>query len=154
MEKPVKRYRIGEAARLSGISTANIRHYEREGLLPPGQRAGNSYRCYSDADVHALRLIRLCRSLNMSLQEVAQIIALDEASPQDCANALAVIARHLGHVRERIHELQALQQRLEQLMAVCDGRDETCHLIEALHRQAEQIPAGMAPAPSARPRHI
>ena len=53
------RWRIGEAARRSGVSAANMRYYEKEGLLSPGGREDNRYRLYSEADVHRLRFIRL-----------------------------------------------------------------------------------------------
>ena len=47
-------YRIGDAAQQSGVSAANIRYYEKEGLLAPQARAGNDYRIYTAADVHQL----------------------------------------------------------------------------------------------------
>lgn len=61
------RYRIGEAAQRSGVSAANIRYYEKEGLMAAGGREDNQYRLYSEADVHRLRFIRLCRAMDMSL---------------------------------------------------------------------------------------
>lgn len=147
-------YRIGQAASLSGVSTANIRHYEREGLLPSAVRAENQYRYYSQADVHALRLIRVCRSMNMSLEEVAQVLSLDGAKAQDCERAQATIAAHLGHVNVRIHELQALATQLQQLLAVCQGTSDDCHLIDALHQLAETLPLAQEALPSAKPRHV
>lgn len=61
------RWKIGEASRRSGVGAANIRYYEREGLLAPQARADNDYRLYSEDDVHRLRFIRLCRAMDMSL---------------------------------------------------------------------------------------
>ena len=49
---PSSLHLIGQAARLSGVSTANIRFYEKEGLLAPGARSANSYRSYSEGDIH------------------------------------------------------------------------------------------------------
>ena len=49
--------RIGDAARLSGVSAANIRYYEKEGLLPRQERAENLYRVYSEDDIHRLRFV-------------------------------------------------------------------------------------------------
>ena len=34
----IPRWRIGEAAKRSGIAAANIRYYEKEQLLSPGMR--------------------------------------------------------------------------------------------------------------------
>ena len=76
MDPNAAQFRIGEAAQQSGVSAANIRYYEKEGLLPPGARGDNSYRMYSSDDVHQLRFIRLCRAMDMSLQEVRTLLAL------------------------------------------------------------------------------
>ena len=43
-----------------GIPRANIRYYEKEGLLHPA-RSGNNYRVYTDEDVETLKKIRLLR---------------------------------------------------------------------------------------------
>ena len=69
------RHRIGDAARLSGVPPANIRYYEKEGLLPAQTRADNRYRLYSDEEVHRMRFVRLCRAMDMSLQEVRGLLA-------------------------------------------------------------------------------
>eukprot|EP01041_Mallomonas_annulata_P018925 gene18925-38057_t len=83
MDQNVVQFRIGEAAQQSGVSAANIRYYEKEGLLPPGARGDNSYRLYSGADVHQLRFIRLCRAMDMSLDEVRTLLALDLRKKED-----------------------------------------------------------------------
>ena len=138
-KKPPARqgYRIGEAARASGVSAANIRYYERQGLVMPPDRGDNSYRIYSDADVHRLRLIRLCRVMDMSLDEVRTLLALDLRSKADCDAACVALDSHLGHVRERLRELRALEKDLIALRDSCDGSDVHCHIIEALHQRAD-----------------
>ncbi|WP_027016051.1 Cd(II)/Pb(II)-responsive transcriptional regulator [Comamonas composti] len=130
--------RIGEAAKRSGVVAANIRYYEKEGLLAAGVREENQYRLYSDDDVHRLRFIRLCRAMDMSLDEVRTLLALDGASKADCAAANDTLDEHLTHVRERLEELQALEKVLIQLRSQCDGSHEHCHLIEALHAKADE----------------
>lgn len=148
-------YRIGEAAERSGISTANIRHYEREGLLPAATRADNGYRFYSEEDIHQLRLIRLTRSLDMSAEEIRQIIHLDGSAPEDCRSASRTIEQHLNHVRGRIAELAQLEQRLQSLLHTCNGGEPTCQILETLHQQANTLQEQEEVAPiSARPRHV
>ncbi|HSV53872.1 MAG TPA: MerR family transcriptional regulator, partial [Burkholderiaceae bacterium] len=95
-------YRIGEAAQRSGVTAANIRYYEKEGLLRPHGRGENSYRLYSDPDVHQLRFIRLCRAMDMSLDEVRTLLGLDLRKKADCARASDALDAHLGHVRARL----------------------------------------------------
>lgn len=129
--------RIGEAARRSGVGAANIRYYEREGLLSPQARADNQYRLYSRDDVHRLRFIRLCRAMDMSLVEVRSLLALDLGRKADCVRAREVLDAHLTHVRERLAELRALEKDLRGLRDRCDGSDEHCHIIEALHERAD-----------------
>ncbi|CAM4238137.1 MerR family transcriptional regulator [Comamonas aquatilis] len=150
----IPRWRIGDAAKRSAIAAANIRYYEKERLLSPGVREDNQYRLYSDEDVHRLRFIRLCRAMNMSLDEVRTLLALDGARKADCLAARDTLDAHLGHVRERLAELQALERELVHLRNQCDGCDSYCHIIEALHAQADEpLPEGLQGGAAAK-RHV
>lgn len=133
-------YKIGEAATRSSVSATSIRFYEKEALLSPQGRSDNSYRMYSDSDIHRLRFIRACRALDMSLDEVRTLLKLDLNSKADCATARGALDEHLAHVRERLNELRALEKDLRALRGRCDGLDTTCHIIEALHERADAAP--------------
>lgn len=143
---------IGDAAAQSGVSAANIRFYEKEGLIDAQGRGDNGYRLYSRADVHRLRFIRLCRALDMSLGEVRTLLGLDLNLKADCAAAREALDGHLGHVRARLAELTELERNLQRLRGRCDGQGVRCKLIEALHEQADALPAPTEPPP--RHRHV
>jgi DNA-binding transcriptional MerR regulator len=131
-------YLIGQAAKLSGISSANIRFYEAKGLIGRQGMGAGSYRFYSDEDVHQLKFIRQLRSLDMTLDEVRVLLHLDLSKKVDCQTARNTLDDHLGHVRTRLRELKALERNLTDLRSRCDGTQPQCHLLEALHAQAEQ----------------
>src|SRR5690606_10488073 len=143
------RWRIGEAARRSGVSAANMRYYEKEVLLSPGAREDHSYRLFSEADAHRLRSVRLCRSMDMSLGEVRTLLALASGPPADAPAACHALDEHIAHVRTRRKELQALEQDLRSLRSHCDGADAHCHVLDALHEQADtqapELPASTVP---------
>lgn len=63
---------IKEIEQLSGMTRANIRYYESEGLLTP-YRADNGYRDYSPHDLQTLQRIRLLRSLGMSIEDIKAV---------------------------------------------------------------------------------
>lgn len=65
---------IREIEALSGMTRANIRFYESEGLLTPS-RAENGYRDYSQADLETLRKIRLLRALGLGIDEIRKLSA-------------------------------------------------------------------------------
>ena len=145
-------YLISQAAALSGVTPSNIRFYEKEKLLRPQGRGDNSYRMYSDSDIHRLRFIRACRSLDMSLDEVRTLLGLNLNNKTDCATARGALDAHLGHVRARLAELKALEKDLKALRGRCDGLDTTCHIIEALHERADRLPKAVRAAP--KKRHV
>ena len=146
-------YQIGEAARQSGVSAANIRFYEKEQLLSPQGRGENSYRQYSEGDVHQFRFIRLCRAMDMSLDEVRTLLGLDLNNKADCEAAREALDGHLGHVRARLAELKALEKDLKALRSRCDGSDAHCHIIEALHELADEQATGVS-TPTPKKRHV
>ncbi|SFM55889.1 Cd(II)/Pb(II)-responsive transcriptional regulator [Variovorax sp. OV329] len=147
-------YRIGQAADRSGVSAANIRYYESQGLLAPAARGENSYRLYSESDLHQLRFIRMCRAMDMSLDEVRTLLGLDLSRKADCAAACVALDAHLSHVHERLIELQALEAKLKSLRDCCDGTGPHCLLIEALHDRADAQPGDEEGRANAVTRHV
>jgi DNA-binding transcriptional MerR regulator len=151
--QPSGGYKIGDAAVRSGVSAANVRFYEKQNLLSPQGRGRNSYRIYSDSDVHQLKFIRACRALDMSLDEVRTLLNLDLSIKADCVIASGALDAHLAHVRERLAELKALEKDLKALRGRCDGQDTTCHIIEALHARADALPQRLRGSPRGH-RHV
>ena len=65
--------KINEVEALVGITKKNIRFYEAEGLLTPRRNSENGYRDYGEAEVDALRRIKLLRKLGVPLEEIRQM---------------------------------------------------------------------------------
>ncbi len=144
MSDSIPHYRIGEAAIRAGVSAANIRYYEKERLLEPHARGENSYRIYTAQDIHQLRFIRLCRAMDMSLDEVRTLLGLDLRKKADCRVATVALDEHMGHVRQRMDELKSLLGELTELRNRCDGDGAKCRIIEALHTRSDALPAHAA----------
>ena len=78
--------RISELSRHSGVSTATIKYYTREHLLPEGDRTGYNQTEYGDEHVARLRLIRaLIDTGGLSIADTQRVLAAidDPALPLD-----------------------------------------------------------------------
>ncbi|MDT9683633.1 MerR family transcriptional regulator [Streptomyces sp. TRM76323] len=102
--------RIGEIARLAGVSTRAVRHYHRIGLLPEPPRRGNGYREYGLRDAVLLARVRRLAELGLSLDEVRDVLA-DDAG-RELVEVLeeldADLARQEAEVRARRERLAVL----------------------------------------------
>ena len=68
--------RIGELAERLGTTAHAIRFYERRGLVPATRRTESGYREYSDRDVSRMRLLIGLRSLDLPLDQAAELAGL------------------------------------------------------------------------------
>jgi Cd(II)/Pb(II)-responsive transcriptional regulator len=119
--------KIGELATQTGVGVETIRHYEREGVLPPPARSESNYRVYGDAHAQQLSLIRHCRGMDMSLQEIRALLHFRDNPTQNCGQIDALLDTHLGHVSNRIRELRALEKQLKDLRQMCLGTQDAKH---------------------------
>ncbi|ROQ23231.1 MerR-like DNA binding protein [Streptomyces sp. PanSC19] len=73
--------RIADLSRASGVSTATIKYYIREGLLPSGLLTSSNQARYTEDHVHRLRLIRaLLDQGGLTVSRIRSIVtALDDA---------------------------------------------------------------------------
>ena len=126
--------KIGDLAIAAATPVDTIRYYEREGLLPAPARTAANYRQYEQAHLERLLFIRNCRSLDLSLAEVRELLAVRDAPGDDCGVASRVLGGHIEHVVRRIHELRALEQQLHDLRARC-GKNQpaaACGILDGL----------------------
>jgi DNA-binding transcriptional MerR regulator len=65
---------IAEVAKLSGLTSRTLRHYDEIGLLPPAFVAANGYRHYRQEELLRLQQIRVLRELGVGLPEIARIL--------------------------------------------------------------------------------
>lgn len=65
--------RIHEVEKLTGITSKNIRFYEKKGLLNPSRNAENRYRQYAEEDVKRLKEIKLLRKLGIGLADIERM---------------------------------------------------------------------------------
>lgn len=102
---------IKEAAKSSGVSSQNIRFYEREGLLHPQRDPNNSYRVYSQQDLYNLKLIRMLRMLDMPLDEVRGVLEHKTSLSQ-------ALREQEQRLHARAQELQAAIRFCQDLQSV------------------------------------
>lgn len=153
--------RIGELARLVGVSTDTVRFYERAGYLPRASRERNTYRSYDEADVEHLRLLIDLRRLDLPLEDAGRLAAWCHAG--HCADTTSslpdLIASQRAGIAERIARLRELDARLVDLQAhlgaprpalrvIVDGA-ACCAAADAVFGSAEGGCACCAPLPGA-----
>ncbi|MCP3444502.1 MerR family transcriptional regulator [Bradyrhizobium sp. CCGUVB14] len=111
--------RIGVLAKAAGVSVPTIRYYESIGLLTPPARRGGQ-RIYGSEDVKALSLIRHCRDLDFSLDDIRDILAsVQRRLP--CSDTKSFAEEHLRAIRTEIAELRALEATMAALVSGCEA---------------------------------
>ncbi|BCQ27221.1 Cd(II)/Pb(II)-responsive transcriptional regulator (plasmid) [Caballeronia sp. NK8] len=126
--------KIGELARITNCTPDTIRFYEREGLLPPAGRTEANYRTYDETHVERLRLIRNCRELDMTHDEVRALLQASEANASSCCAINALVEAHICRVGMRIDELIKLRDQLNALRKKCRGERavDSCGIMHEL----------------------
>src|SRR5215831_18032107 len=115
---------IGRFARLAGLSVAQLRLYDRHGLLVPAARDRRSgYRYYSRAQAAAARAIALLRSVDVPLADIRELLAAPEPE-----RVRRVFAEHRLRVERRLAEARAALESIDRIIREGDlmEADERC----------------------------
>jgi DNA-binding transcriptional MerR regulator len=128
---------ISTYAQKTNLSSKTIRFYEEIGLLPPPRRLGNGYRDYDSRDVARARFVAGARSLDFSLDDIEEILALRERREAPCRVVLDLLVEKADEIGRRIEELQRIEAELRELLLLgqtfptddVDGKECVCHLV-------------------------
>lgn len=137
-ETPIDRYlRSAELARLCGLSTDTLRHYERKGLLRAG-RSANGYREYPPQSEDRIRLVRNALSVGFTLDELARLLKIREKGGAPCHEARELAAAKLKDLDEQLRSLSALRSELRKMLGQWDAKlaltrkGDPAHLLDML----------------------
>ena len=67
--------KINEVEKITGITSANIRYYERKELLAPKRGNENNYRLYDADDIERLKQIKILRMMGIPIVDIKEILA-------------------------------------------------------------------------------
>lgn len=120
-------YTIKQVEQLTGISSQNIRFYEKQGLIVPVRSQWNQYRQYTSSDIHTLKVIRLLRMLDMPLEEIKLVLHNTVSLPE------AALQQQTRLDAQALHLQQAIQMctQLQTEKASLDDFDVDAHLARA-----------------------
>jgi Cd(II)/Pb(II)-responsive transcriptional regulator len=126
--------RIGELAKMAQCTTETIRFYEKEGLLPQAGRTDSNYRSYTETHAERLRFIRNCRALDMTHDEIRNLLSATDAPGGPCGSINSLVDEHIVHVDRRIEELLQLKLQLVALRGQCTTVESAtdCGIVQAL----------------------
>jgi Cd(II)/Pb(II)-responsive transcriptional regulator len=133
--------KIGELAKQTGCLVETIRYYEREGLLLEPARSEGNYRLYTDIHIERLQFIRHCRSLDLTLEEIRNLLKFRDAPNENCSEVNALLDEHIEHVSNRIKELRVLQKDLRSLRSLCERAQaiKDCGILQSLGSPAKNL---------------
>jgi DNA-binding transcriptional MerR regulator len=112
----------GELARLAGVSTDTLRHYERKGVLPLARRLSNGYRRYAPDALDRVRLIRRALSVGFRLDELARFLKARDRGLAPCKEVRSLANEKLTEIESRLRELVAVRDDLQATIADWDRR--------------------------------
>jgi DNA-binding transcriptional MerR regulator len=102
------RYKIGDVARILGISSDLIRYYEEKGVVTPRKDPSNNYRYYDTWDINYLIDCLWYKNFGFGIEQVARMV-----TEYSYDTLLGTLEERSEALRETIHMQQLLLQRIE-----------------------------------------
>lgn len=103
-------YSIGEFARLLGVSADTIRYYEKLGFFSSSRDPDNNYRRYAEPDALDFMNLKMCRSLDMGIDEMR-----DTGLTGSVAEQLSWLDRKQAETEAEIARLRRQSARIGEL---------------------------------------
>jgi DNA-binding transcriptional MerR regulator len=130
VEKSGTALRSGQLAKLTGVSTDTLRHYERIGVLARPRRTEAGYRLYPTEAVKRVHLVRRALSVGFSLPELGRILKVRDNGGAPCKQVRALAATKLSQIERQLEDLALMRRHLQQLLETWDQRLEQTPLGE------------------------
>ena len=99
-------YSAKETAQMTGLSTATLRYYEKEKLLPQIARNSQKYRQYTDEDIEWIKMIQCMRMANIPIHSIKEYVALLLLGGETLEQRFAMVQNHMADIKKQMTNLQ------------------------------------------------
>ena len=129
-------YRIGEFAKLAGVTVRALHHYDRIGLLKP-ERTGYGFRVYDRKGLERREQIAALKFLGIPLKEIKLLL---KHGPLTLADSLNVQREALGEKRRLIDRAMVAIEAAEKVIQSGQTTDASIlrRIIEAIDMQTQE----------------
>lgn len=110
--------KIGELAKLTGLTVRTLHHYDDIGLLNPSHRTEAGHRLYGSQDIRRLQMIISLQCLHLSLKDIKETLMHDAMMFDQ------VLARHIANLENEITQKHVLLERLKMLQSRIQAKED------------------------------
>jgi len=111
-----------ELARLTGVSTDTLRHYERKRVLGTPARSHSGYRRYPADAMARVQLVRRALTIGFTLDELAAVLSERDRGRAPCRSVRALVVERVAQLETRLRDLAELRDELRALLREWDSR--------------------------------
>lgn len=97
-------YSIKQVADMMGVTTATIRYYDSEGLLPNVKRV-NGRRIFEDEDFKWLRVLNCMKKINMPIKKIKEYVELAQKGDSTLQERYNLILEQKKAIQKEIENL-------------------------------------------------
>ena len=134
-EKKLQCLKISEVSEMTGLSADTLRYYEKIGLLKNVSRAPSGVRLYTDQDLSRLRFIQRAKTMNFTLDEIANLLQMRENPGRAKKSVRKLTQDKLVEVEQHLKTLNTLQKELTLLVNLCTGSKDGCPIIDEINQK-------------------
>lgn len=105
-------YSIKQIAEMMGVTTATLRYYDQEGLLPDVKRV-NGIRVFEDKDFKWLRVLNCLKNTNMPIKVIKKYVELSKEGDKTLQERYELILKQEKRIQEKIKEYKHYLKEVE-----------------------------------------
>lgn len=109
-------FTVSELAEQGRVSADAVRYYGRLGLLPETGRSGGGHRYYDEEALERLRFIKGAQWLDLTLDEIRELLELWDRGACPCGPASAVLHKRIVAIDEHVVRLQKMRRVLTRML--------------------------------------
>lgn len=130
---------IKEASEKTGVSSATIRYYEKETLIPAIDRSKAGNREIDERIIRRINFVKQMRAAGMSIENLRRYIQLFDNQEDNTKEQIALLNEQMAEMEEKRDDLQAaidhLHFKLNHFYDHVQASEEELRTLERQHQE-------------------